>query len=205
MANYLDFLEALDRRTRSDPSGDISPASAMHQIARDAGLSAAGSTEAARWAGQLVDGGYLEASGLHPGAQSPPSRAPWSDTDLQRFSSFTVTAAGRSEAEGTRQHRRGLATDALLGSHIDLDELSLDSQRGLERPATELRRALDGARHAAAAAAAKDLVEVACKVCLARAGIEAPKRARHPELFKTCPSTPRPRRCRHRPKPRSRS
>jgi hypothetical protein len=123
-----------------------------------------------------------------PGVRSLPPGVPWSDRDLQSFSHYQVTAAGREEADRVHRLRRESATDAALGARLPiLDHAWLnETQRGaLADQLRELQTALDRGRHVAAIGAAKNLVEAASKVVLEHTGEPEPPRTASPSaLFK---------------------
>jgi hypothetical protein len=184
--NHLDFLEALDRRTRASPSGEVSTGYEMHQLAWQEEVAAPGELSAAPWTGQLVDLGYVEPdAALGGGPQPPPRRVSWSDRELQSFTAYRVTAAGRQEAERLRRARREQLSDLALGRTLIPAPRSRGgaAAQAIDRPLRDLRAALDDERPAAAVGAAKDLVEAACKVVLARSGRTGDGRGSLPALF----------------------
>lgn len=182
-ANQLDFLEALDRWTRTSPAGEVPSGYQMHEIARDDGLVRQGETRAAFWTGQLVDDGYVRPRPRGPNLPPIPRGVGWTDGELQSHSGFLVTPLGREEAERVRRRRREEETDATIGGTLGPSALALGQHLGLVRPFADLCSALDQDRYAAVAAAAKDLVEAACKGVLGHAGVEARARGSLSELF----------------------
>lgn len=184
--NHLDFLEALDRHTRASQSGEVSTGYEMHQLAWQAGVAAPGDLSAAPWTGQLVDLGYVEpGSAVGGGPQPPPRRVGWSDRELQSFTAYRVTVAGRQEAERLRRARREQLSDLALGRTLISAPTTLTSAaaQAIGRPLRDLRAALDDERPAATVGAAKDLVEAACKVVLAESGETGDGRGSLPALF----------------------
>jgi hypothetical protein len=174
MANYLDHLLAVDEYTRSAPAGCVQTGYEMHAIAQGAGLVEPGNLIAANWTGQLVELEYL----VH-GAQSAGDRRPllpgrmWSDSDLQRFSEYRVTARGREEADRMRRLTREAGTDAALDGgfpYLAPSWMSDDQRRAVLAPLATLRSALDSGDGAAAVGAAKNLIEAACKIRIEHAG-----------------------------------
>jgi hypothetical protein len=193
MANYLDFLAAVDAFTRDSSRGCVYQACEMHVIAQEAGLATREQTVAAHWTGELVHGGYLTHGPGSLGDRRPVPYGPlWSDADLQRFSDFRVTAAGREEADRMRRLAREGRTDAALGARLPMlaqPWMSSGQVAALAQPLQALRDALDRGRSGATLGAAKDLVEAACKIAIERGGGTAARSASLPALFKQANST----------------
>ncbi len=184
MANHLDFLDALAAHTDSAPSGQVSTGYEMHQIAWAAGLAENANTIAAMWTGQLVDLGYVEPGPVLGTRAAVPRRVSWTDHDLQSFSDYRVTGAGRQEVGRRRRAQRNEETDATLGYRlIGSDRFSPNAAAAVGRPLQDLRAALEDERPEAAVGAAKDLVEAACKVVLDAAGTPAGNRSSLAGLF----------------------
>lgn len=188
MANYLDFLLAVDAFTRDSSRGCVHQGYEMHVLAQDAGLATREQTLAAHWTGELVHGGYLTHGPGSLGDHRPVPYGPlWSDADLQRFSDFRLTPAGREEADRMRRLAREGRTDAALGSRTPkLVQPWMNSGQiaAITQPLDALQTALDRGRGSDAIGASKDLVEAACKIALERAGVSAPRGTSLPALFK---------------------
>jgi len=180
MANRFDLLEALDHYL-SDGRDELSGYE-VHGVAQAAKLLEHGSTQAARWVGDLVADGCLTYRSKYPGTSDLAPGVRWTDRELQSRDGYRLTLGGREEVDRQRRRRRELATDALLEGWLDTSPAELPG--GIMRPLVDLRSALDQERHPAAVAAAKDLVEAACKGALDRSGAEPPPAsASLPALF----------------------
>lgn len=190
MPNYLDFLLALDDHLVESSLGYVAQANELHAIAERAGLVPPGATyrPAANWTGWLIDKGLIEMGPLGGGDRHPiPPGYLWTEQDLQRFRDFSVTTAGREEAERLRHQRRSQLTDAAMG--VALPEfarswMSEGQRRAVTEPVAALRVALDNERWPAAIGAAKDLTEAACKISIEHAGGTTPAGDSLPGLFK---------------------
>jgi hypothetical protein len=188
--NYWDFLVALDDHLIDSSLGYVAQPNELHAIAERAGLVPAGATyrPAANWTGWLLDKGLIEMGPLGGGDRQPiPPGHLWTEHDLGRFRDFSVTTAGREEAERIRRQRRSQLTDAAMGVAIPefVRPWMTDGQRrAVVEPLASLRVALDNERWPAAIGAAKDLAEAACKVCIEHTGETVPGRDSLPSLFK---------------------
>jgi hypothetical protein len=101
-------------------------------------------------------------------------------------SDYRVSAAGRAEADRVRRQRREAFTHAALGGVLPrLVQASMTEaqHRAISTPLAQLRSALDEEQYAAAAGAAKDLVEAACHVTIDRSGASVQGRPPLPTLF----------------------
>ena len=188
MANYLDFLPVLDRYVRDRPDGCVRGGYEMLEIARDAGLVAAGDESPANWAGLLVEHGYLSHGPHSMGDQRPeiPGRM-WDSSLVQRYSDYRLTAAGRQEADRLRREAREVRTDAALGRgfpHLLVAWLTASQRQAIAEPLAALQAGLDADRAGDAIGAAKDLVEAACKIVLQRGGQEIDGSPKLPKLFR---------------------
>lgn len=185
--NHFDFLVALYDHTSASPQGEVTQGYEMHTVAQEARLVEPGNTRAAFWTGKLIDLGYVKhGAGLAGGPSSVPKGVPWTDRELQSFTGYAPTAAGRREADVIRRGRREHATDVTLGHALPAlrhSWLTHDQRAALARPLHDLQRALDDERAASAIGAAKDLVESACKVVLAHSGLTASNSESLPRLF----------------------
>lgn len=97
----------------------------------------------------------------------------WTKSELSRVSDGITY--GRTEADRVRRQRREAVIDEVMGlvfPRLRGLELPEAQRRAIEVPVVGLRTALDGERYEAAVGAAKELVEAASKVVLARAGAE---------------------------------
>jgi hypothetical protein len=103
MANYLDFLVALDEHIAASSLGFVIYGHEMHSIAQAAGLVVPGDESAARWTGELVQLGYVIHGPLGPGDRRPLPPGAYTSYDLARVSDYRVTAAGRTEADRVRR------------------------------------------------------------------------------------------------------
>lgn len=187
MANYLDFLVALDEHIAGSSLGFVIYGHEMHGIARSAGLVVSGDESAARWTGELIQLGYVTHGPLGFGDRRPLPQGPFTSPDLSRVSDYRVTPVGRTEADRIRRQRREALTDAAIG--VLLPNLVTSQMRDTERnaitvPLAHLRSALDNEQFVAAVGAAKDLVEAACEVTLSRSGLPVSAGASLPALFK---------------------
>lgn len=159
----------------------------MHAIAQTAGLAVPGDESAARWTGELVQLGYVVHGPLGLGDQRPLPQGAYTSYDLSRVSDYRITAAGRTEADRVRRQRREALTDAAIGvvlPNLVSSQMSEPERSAITIPFSHLRSGLDNEQFVAAVGAAKDLVEAACKVTLARSGQAAPVGDPLPALFK---------------------
>lgn len=190
MPNYLDFLVALDDHLVDSSLGYVAQPSELHAIAERAVLVPPGVTyrPAANWTGWLFDKGLVEMGPLGGGDRHPiPPGYLWTDQDLGRFRDFSVTTAGREEAERLRRQRRSQLTDAAMGVALrDFGRswMTEGQRRAITEPVASLRVALDNERWPAAIGAAKDLTEAACKIAIEHAGETAPASDALSGLFK---------------------
>lgn len=102
----------------------------------------------------------------------PPGTA-WTEMDIQRVRDFRVAPLGRQEADRMRRMEREATTDAALGTafpHLLQPWMDEAHRRAISTPLLSLRAALDGEQHSGVLGSAKDLVEAACRVTLARSG-----------------------------------
>ncbi len=188
VANYLDFLVALDNHLAKSSLGYVIYGHELYGIAQQAGLVVGSDMSSARWAGECVGFGYVEHGPLSlgdPRPLTPPMM--WSQDDLSRVSDYRITFNGRTEADRVRRQRREELTDATLGGVFSPQlegALSAPQYRALSVPLVSLRSALDAERYSSAVGAAKDLAEAACKLAIERAGGTAPRNADLPVLFK---------------------
>jgi hypothetical protein len=177
VANYLDFLIALDDHLRASVTGEVTFANDLHGIARAAGLFTPPQSQAAYWTGQLVDLGYVTPSPPPiNGRSAPPRGAGWSEDDLGRFNRYALTDTGHAAAERERQARRAQATDVTLSpvGLLSAAWLTDDWRESVRVQLGGLRGALDREDWTAAVGAAKNLVEAAALVLLDRAGQDPP-------------------------------
>ncbi len=123
----------------------------------------------------------------------PPGRM-WTQHELSRVSDHGVTYTGRTEADRVQRQRRAVVTDEVMGlasPRLRGLELPEAQRRAIKLPLVGLRAALDGERYEAAVCAAKELVEAATKLVLARAGVEPTARASVASLAKLALATRR--------------
>lgn len=188
MANYRDFLVALDDYIDDSSLGYVSQGSDMYGISERAGLTKPGDRSPFRWTGELVHLAYVVHGPLGGGDRSPlPPGTSWTEHELQRVGDYRVTAQGREEADRIRRQRREALTDVAMGAVLPefLRPWMTDAQRrAVAEPLADLRAALDADRRSAVIGAAKDLTEAACKVAIERAGQFVPSGASLTVLFK---------------------
>jgi hypothetical protein len=177
VATYLDFLVALDDYLRASVAGEVTMAYDMHVIARDAGLSTGPQSQAPYWTGQLVDRGYLRHSPPPPNGRTvPPPGAGWTESDLQSFNRYELTADGLAAADRERSQRRAQAADMALepARMLSAAWLTDDWRESVRAQLDRLRGALDREEWAAAVGYAKNLAEAAALVVLRRAKQQPP-------------------------------
>ena len=128
-----------------------------------------------QWVGKLVGDGHVVHGPQGGGDRQPlPSGRMWTKSELSRVSEYGITY-GRTEADRVRRQRREAVIDEVMGlvfPRLRGLELPEAQRRAIEVPVVGLRTALDGERYEAAVGTAKELVEAASKVVLARAGAE---------------------------------
>jgi hypothetical protein len=98
VANYWDFLVAVDDHLVDSPLGYVAQPHELYPIAERAGLApvGVGNRSAANWTGLLVDKGLLEMGPLGGGDRRPiPPGYLWSEHDLSRFRDFSLYAKSR--------------------------------------------------------------------------------------------------------------
>lgn len=193
--NYLDFLVAFDDHIQAGNLSYVISGHELFGIAHAAGLTEALDQVVVQWVGKLVDDGHIVHSPQGAGDRQPlPPGRMWTQYELSRVSDYGITYTGRTEAERVRQQRRTAVTDEVMGlmfPRLRGVELSDAQRRAITVPLGGLRTALDGERYEAAVGAAKELVEAASKVVLARAGVEPAARASVASLAKLALETQR--------------
>jgi hypothetical protein len=188
--NALDFLVLLDSYTRESSLGYVSAAHELQMLAQQAELvPQQDNYSVVRWTGELVHHGYVDHGPQHLGDPRPmPPGTAWTENDVQRVRDFRVTPLGREEADRMRRLAREATTDVVLGAafpHLLQPWMDETQRRAITTPLVGLRSALDSEQHSGVLGAAKDLVEAACQIALARSG-RAPREQRPslPALFK---------------------
>jgi hypothetical protein len=185
-----DLCATLDRISRSaDNAAALDNGFALYEAVRDSGEFRAISIETvARLVGDLVTGGELAFRSKHPGSRTPPPGVGWTSSDLQSHLRYSLTEAGRREADRARRLRRDHAAgNALEGRFADgeLDVLGPDGAEAVLHHVAELETALRESRWPAAVGAAKDLVESAAHAALAARGEPAAPRTKLQVLVRT--------------------
>lgn len=191
--NYLDFLVAFDDHIQAGNLAYVISGHELFGIAHAAGLTGPLDQVVVQWVGKLVDDGHIVhgpqgAGDRHP---LPPGRM-WTQYEPSRVSDYGITYTGRTEADRVRRQRREFLTDEAMGlafPRLRGAELPVSQRRAIEVPLVGLRAALDGERYEAAVGAAKELVEAASKLVLARAGVEPAARASVASLAKLALAT----------------
>jgi hypothetical protein len=162
VANYLDFLLAVDDSIRDNPSGCVSSRTDMWTVAASAGLAKWGDPDPPRWTGELVHLAYLIHAPKSSGDVRPEIPGTmWDQNEVQRYHDYRLTATGREEADRLRRGSREAVTDAVLGARFPtlMRSWMTDGQRGaLSAPLTQLQTALDNEHAPGVIGAAKDLV-----------------------------------------------
>jgi hypothetical protein len=187
MANYLDFLVALDDHLRDGNLGYVMEGSEMFAISELAGLTQRGDETPAQWVGLLTRDRYIAHSEPGFGDVGPIPNGAYTSYDLARFRDYRVTPTGGEAADRIRRQRREDLTDVTLGTTgADLLRVIPDERHraAITHSYAALRSALDGERHAAAIGAAKDLVETACKITIQQAGQHLDSSPKLPNLYR---------------------
>jgi hypothetical protein len=188
VANYLDFLLAVDDYIRDNPSGCVSSGTDMWTVAARAGLAKWGDPDPPRWTGELVYLDYLIHAPKSSGDVGPEFPGTmWEQNEVQRYHDYRLTALGREEADRLRRRGREAITDAVLGGRLPtlIRSWMSDGQRGaISAPLTQLQTALDNDHAPAVIGASKDLVEAACKVSLERRQQQVPASTSLTDLYK---------------------
>jgi len=191
--NYLDLLVAFDDHIQAGNLGCVIYGHELFGIASAAGLTGPLDQVVVQWVGKLVDDGHIVHGPQRAGDTQPlPPGRMWTQYELSRVSDYGITYTGRTEADRVRRQRRESVTDEILGTvctRLRGADLSDAQRRAIEVPLAGLRAALDGERHEAAIGAAKELVEAASKLALARAGVEPAARASVASLAKLALTT----------------
>lgn len=186
--NYLDFLVAFDDHIQAGNLGYVIYGNELFSIAHAAGLTGPLDQVVVQWVGKLIDDGHIVHGPQGGGDRQPlPPGRMWTQYELSRVSDYSITYTGRTEADRVRRQRREAVTDEVMGlvfPRLDGVELPEAQRRAIEVPLVGLRAALDNERYEAAVGAAKELVEAACKLVLANAGVEPPARASVASLAK---------------------
>jgi hypothetical protein len=179
--NYLDLLVAFDDHIRDSNLAYVIYGTDLFGIAQAAGLTGPLDQVVVQWVGKLVDDGHMVHGPLGGGDPRPlPAGRFWTQHELSRVSDYAITYTGRTEADRVRRQRREAVTDEVMGvvfpalRGLDVPEAQ---RRAIEVPLVGLRAALDSERYEGAIGAAKELVEAACKLVLARAAVEPSARA----------------------------
>jgi len=191
--NYLDFLVAFDDHIQAGNLAYVISGHELFGIAHAAGLTGPLDQVVVQWMGKLVDDGHIVHGPQGGGDRQPlPPGRMWTQHELSRVSDYGITYTGRTEADRVRRQRRETVTDEVMGiafPRLRGLELPEAQRRAIEVPLVGLRAALDGERYEAAVGAAKELVEAASKVVLARAGVVPAGRASVASLAKLALAT----------------
>lgn len=189
MANAQDFLLAIDDHLRQAPDDVIVSPTTFWDIARDSNVASYGHHLVGMWVGTLVHAGYLVHGAPHYGRDMPPVGVSWNNDDMQRASSYSLTAAGHARADALRRQARDQRADAIFGMRLPtlpgwLPEAFV---RGVSRCAKALDSALVAEEPLTVIGCSKELVESTAKARLTYAGSDIPDGL--PALFKAALST----------------
>jgi len=186
-----DLCELIDRLQRSaDGLSSLETGYALYEAAVQDGLvesGVSGQGVIAGWVGDLVNDDRLRPTSRAGGSPEAPMGMSWGDAQLQSHYRYRLTDGGRVDARETRHLRRQRTVEHLLAGIVNEDSLATLSQPArdaVDHHLQTVRRAIERDDPAAVIGAAKELVEAAAKIVLARAGVQPNARASLGQLYR---------------------